>query len=67
MASSWVTAHLSVPVLLALCRKKGISVAGDTVTVVTWATSCFCSWEKAYSPWVDMLLAFAVEGWWWQT
>lgn len=56
--SSWLTAHLCVPSLLALCHRKGTGVAGDTTTADLWATSCFCSWEKT---WVVMLLALAVE------
>lgn len=46
LASSWVTAHLCVPFLLALCHRKGSGVAGDTVTVDIRANSCFCSWEE---------------------
>lgn len=49
---------------LALCHKKSIDVTGDTTTVDTWTTSCFCSWEKTCSAWVHVLSAFAVEGWW---
>lgn len=33
MASSLVIAHLCVPFLLALCRRKGNGMAGDTVKV----------------------------------